>query len=445
MAKVLEMPKLSPTMEEGVLAKWHKKEGDTIGIDDLLAEVETDKATMEFRSFDAGTILKLLVSEGATIKLGQPVAVLGKPGEDASSVAGASAEPPKAEAKEEKPKAEPTEEKPKAESAQPPPSVPPRKRGGTILDRTEYAAEHDAPAGRVLASPFVRKTARELGVDLAGVKGTGPMGRLTPEDVSGAKQAPATPQAQSGAAIVPAPAPVGLALAQPDIQPLSPMRKTIAKRLVESKRNVPHFYLTVDLDVEALTGLRERINKELLADLGERATKVSLNDFVVKACAIALVRVPACNAQFSDEGILTHKRVDVSVAVAVEDGLVTPVVRNADQKSVSAIAREIRELAGRARTKKLKPEEMTNGTFSVSNLGMFGIDQFAAVINPPEGAILAVGQMRHVPVVKDGSVVPGQRMSVTLSCDHRVVDGAVGAAFLSELRALVEHPMQILV
>ena len=230
---------------------------------------------------------------------------------------------------------------------------------------------------------------------------------------------------------------------------MTPMRKTIARRLAEAKATVPHFYLTIDVDVAPLVKLRGQINAELAPKDGAsngdpQATKVSVNDLLIKACALALVRVPECNASFTPEAILIHKRVDVSVAVAIPDGLVTPVVRNADQKSVAAIAREVRELAARARARKLKPEEMADGTFSISNLGMFGIDEFAAVINPPEGAILAVGQVREVPVVANGAVVPGQRLSMTLSCDHRVVDGAIGAAFLAELRRFIEHPMRVL-
>jgi len=240
------------------------------------------------------------------------------------------------------------------------------------------------------------------------------------------------------------------ALAQPDVYPLSMMRKTIARRLTEAKQTVPHFYLRIDVDAGALVDLREDINAELRGDADPHAAdapaplKVSLNDLLVKACALGLVRVPACNAQFTPEAILHHRRVDISVAVAVPDGLVTPVVRNADRKSVVAIAQEVRELASRARSKKLTPAEMTDGTFSISNLGMFGVDEFAAVINPPEGAILAVGQVRDAAIVRDGAIVPGKRMALTLSCDHRVVDGAVGAAFLAELRALLERPMRIL-
>jgi pyruvate dehydrogenase E2 component (dihydrolipoamide acetyltransferase) len=238
-------------------------------------------------------------------------------------------------------------------------------------------------------------------------------------------------------------------LTEPEARPLSMMRKTIARRLSESKKNVPHFYLTIDVDAGALVLLREEINRELSQGKSNGAAegapaKVSLNDLLVKACAAALVRVPECNAQFAGDAILVHKRVDISVAVAIPDGLVTPVVRNADQKSVVAIAREVRDLAARARGKKLRPEEMQDGTFSISNLGMFGIDAFSAVINPPEGAILAVGQTRDVPVVKGGAVVPGKMLALTLSCDHRVIDGAIGAAFLAELRGLLERPMRIL-
>jgi pyruvate dehydrogenase E2 component (dihydrolipoamide acetyltransferase) len=313
-----------------------------------------------------------------------------------------------------------------------------------------------APGGRVLASPYVRKVAREMGLDLTGAHGSGPGGRVIPADLS-SLQTNGTPKPATTTALR-APEPVrgpaaGPALAAPDVYPLSMMRKTIARRLTESKQTVPHFYLTIDVDAEPLTALREEINTELrgAADKASRdkdstaaPLKVSVNDLIVKACAVGLIRVPACNAQFTADAILIHRRVDISVAVAVPDGLVTPVVRNADQKSVVAIAMEVRDLAARARAKKLSLEEMTDGTFSISNLGMFGIDQFSAVINPPEGAILAVGQVRDAAVVKDGAVVAGKRLAMTLSCDHRVVDGAVGAAFLAELRSLLEHPMRIL-
>jgi pyruvate dehydrogenase E2 component (dihydrolipoamide acetyltransferase) len=465
MAKILDMPKLSPTMEEGVLSAWHKKEGDSVGVDDLLADVETDKATMEFRAFDAGTLLKILVPPGSQVKLGQPVAILGSPGEDVSGMAHADA--PAAKAVEvakpsEAPK--PAESAKAAETPKPvatprlpdtlPPPAPRPAPVVNILERTSYPSESARVApttgGRVMASPYVRKVARERGIDLQGAQGTGTGGRVVPADLESMR--PPASQPAAPLARVPSPAaPGALALDQPEVRPLSPMRKTIARRLTESKATVPHFYLSIDVDASELMKLRERINTELASSgagkNGDPAQpmKISLNDLLIKACAVGLARVPECNASFTPEAILVHRRVDISVAVAIPDGLVTPVVRRADQKSVVSIAREVRELASRARARKLKPEEMQDGTFSISNLGMFGIDNFAAVINPPEGAILAVGQVRDVPVVSDdGAVVPGKRMAMTLSCDHRVVDGAVGAAFLAELRRLVEHPLRVL-
>ncbi len=485
MAKILDMPKLSPTMEEGVLATWHKKEGDSVEIDDLLAEVETDKATMEFRSFDKGTILKLLVEPVATVKLGQAVAVLGEKGEDVSALiakAGGNEAPKKEEkpAKDDDTKKKPADDdgaakKPAAddtkESAPPPkeerapankepakPAAPVDK--GNILSRTERdggsspASEGNGkPSERVLASPYVRKVARERGIDLANASGSGEHGRIVPGDLEKLAHGEAAPKSDALAKAAPtAPTSGGLHLAEPEVRKLSPMRKTIARRLTQSKQTVPHFYLTIDVDAEELSALRERINAELAAAAPKpkpgaepvKPEKISVNDLLIKAAAGALVRVPECNASFTEEAILVHRRVDVSVAVAIPDGLVTPVVRNADQKSVVAIAREVRDLASRARAKKLKPEEMSDGTFSISNLGMFGIDSFSAVINPPEGAILAVGQTRDEPVVKNGQVVAGKKLALTLSCDHRVVDGAIGAAFLAELRDLLEHPMRIL-
>jgi len=455
MAKILEMPKLSPTMEEGVLSAWHKSEGDAVAVDDLLAEVETDKATMEFRSFDTGTLLKILAPAGAQVKLGQPVAVLGTPGEDISAIVaqafrGATASaPPKKEA--------PAAPGPSAAAAAPQQQTPAppalrRPSVGHVLDRTAFAPEASveqqptAAGGRVLASPYIRKVAREMGVDLRGAQGSGPGGRLQPSDLEPMRTQGPTSLARATASPVAA---GGAPVDGSDARPLSPMRKAIARRLTESKQTVPHFYLKIDVDASALVALRERINDELRAQdagdaSGSQPLKVTINDLLVKACAVALTRVPDCNASYTPEAILVHKRVDISIAVAIPDGLVTPVVRHADQKSVVAIAREVRELGGRARARKLKPEEMMDGTFSISNLGMFGVDEFAAVINPPEGAILAVGQVREVPVVSGGAVVAGERLALTLSCDHRVVDGAIGAAFLAELRRLIEHPLRVL-
>jgi pyruvate dehydrogenase E2 component (dihydrolipoamide acetyltransferase) len=428
MSKILEMPKLSPTMEEGQISVWHKKEGDVVGVDDLLAEVETDKATMEYRSFDKGTLLKILAPAGSLVKLGQPVAVIGAPGEAVpSTAAGATASPT-----------------PVAAAAPAPVPAP---------APAPVPAPEPAPTngGRVKASPYVRKLARERGLDLGGVAGTGPNGRIVAKDVEGIAATPAPLALTKGG--IKAPVAPG-ELAAPEVRPLSMMRKAIARRLTESKQTVPHFYLSIDIDADPLHHLREQINADLAASAPEGrpsapqssagAPKVSFNDLLVKACAIALVRVPECNAQFTPDAILLHRRVDISVAVAVAEGLVTPVVRDVDEKSVLAIAAEVRELAGRAKAKKLKPEEMANGTFSISNLGMYGIDSFSAVINPPEGAILAVGQVRREPVVKGDAIVPGRRLAMTLSCDHRVVDGAVGATFLKALRQLCEHPTQIL-
>jgi pyruvate dehydrogenase E2 component (dihydrolipoamide acetyltransferase) len=490
MAKILEMPKLSPTMEEGVISAWHKREGDAIEVDDLLAEVETDKATMEFRAFDKGTLLKILAPAGEQVKLGQAVAVVGSPGEDVSVlVAGAqrapsgvalqaaAPPPPPAAPAEKPPLTSPSGTQPLPVAAYAPPTdtaPPPAQRKplvGHALDRTSFAGEpppssalgaQAAPAGqgpagaRVLASPYVRQVARDLGVDLKDARGTGPGGRVLPGDVDAMRSAATaslsivktSPQGDGrapSAITVHTGAQVPGALAEPEVRPLSQMRKAIARRLTESKTTVPHFYLRIDVDAGELVALREKINQEISASDGAGPPfKVSINDLLVKACAVALRRVPECNASFTPDAILVHRRVDISVAVAISEGLVTPVVRSADQKSVVAIARESKDLAARARAKKLKPEEMANGTFSISNLGMFGIDEFAAVINPPEGAILAVGQVREVPAIASGALVTSKRMALTLSCDHRVVDGAIGASFLAELRGLIEHPLRVL-
>lgn len=425
MAKILDMPKLSPTMEEGQISAWHKKVGDSVGVDDLLAEVETDKATMEFRSFDKGTLLAILVPDGSVVKLGQPVAIVGAAGEDVSALvaqAGAASSKPAVA--------------PPAPAATTSPAAPvPAPTAASAAASAPSSQANTSDTGRPKASPYVRKLARERGLALGGVEGSGPGGRIVARDLD------------SLGASSPAPAPARPSAGgdrSTESRPLSMMRKTIARRLTESKQTVPHFYLTIDVDGDPLHELRQKLLEDLGASLGDGAPKLSFNDLLLKAVAIALVRVPSCNASFSADALLFHKRVDLSVAVAVEDGLVTPVVRDADHKSVLEIAREVRELAKRARDKKLRPEEMAGGTFSVSNLGMFGIDEFSAVINPPEGAILAVGQMRREPVVRGEAVVPGRRMAMTLSCDHRVIDGAVGAAFLAELRKLLEHPSQIL-
>jgi pyruvate dehydrogenase E2 component (dihydrolipoamide acetyltransferase) len=416
MAKVLGLPKLSPTMEEGTLVRWAKKEGDTVEVDDLIAEVETDKATMEFRAFDKGVLLKLLVAEGASLKPDEPVAILGRAGESVTDVQVGSAVPaaaaPAAQA-----------------SAAPAPSAP-----ATNGKHTDVIA---TTPGRVLASPLVRRMARERDVDLTSVSGSGPKGRIVLRDLESQVPAQAPVQAKAPAPVQ-APAPSAQAEGS-RLVPLNGMRKTIAARLTQSKRDIPHFYLSVDIEASALEAMRKQVNEALTAE-----EKVSINDFILKACASALKRVPNCNASFEGEHIRYFEHADISVAVSVPDGLVTPVLRNAEQKSIAQISREVRELAAKAKEKKLKPEDMAGGTFSVSNLGMFGIDEFAAVIRPPEAAILAVGAIRDVPVVKGGAVVPGRMMSLTLSCDHRVIDGALGAELLKQIRTLLEKPLALL-
>jgi pyruvate dehydrogenase E2 component (dihydrolipoamide acetyltransferase) len=417
MAKLIGLPKLSPTMEEGTLAKWSKQEGDKVSIDDLLAEVETDKATMEFRSFDKGVLLKILAPEGSVLVMDAPVAIIGKAGEDISAlIAEAEAWSSKTASAPEEPASQPdTEPAPKVAPAAPAP-VARATPAPVVIPRV-------ASSGRVMASPLVRRLARERSIDLARIPGTGPRGRIIKRDLDAALSGvrPRPPRRAARA------------------EPLSSMRRTIARRLTESKQQVPHFYLTVDIDAEPLMAARADVNQEL----AERGEKVSVNDLIIKAVAVALGRMPEVNASFMGDSIHYHQNVDVSVAVSVPDGLVTPVIRDADYKSVSEISREVKELAGRARDKKLMPEEMMNGTFSVSNLGMFGVEEFSAVINPPEGAILAVGTVREEPVVRGGAVVPGKRMRMTMSCDHRVIDGALGAQWLKMLTGLLEHPIKL--
>ena len=417
MAKLIGLPKLSPTMEEGTLAKWAKQEGDKVSIDDLLAEVETDKATMEFRSFDKGVLLKILAPEGSVLVMDAPVAIIGKAGEDISALV-AEAEAWSAGGGSE-------DSAPEPEAAAAPAVAAPSAPAPAVSSPAPAPAPAPVPSagGRIMASPLVRRIARERSIDLARVPGTGPRGRIIKRDLDAALSGvrPRPPRRA------------------PRAEPLSSMRRTIARRLTESKQQVPHFYLTVDIDAEPLMSARADVNQEL----AERGEKVSVNDLIIKAVAVALGRMPEVNASFMGDSIHYHQNVDVSVAVSVPDGLVTPVIRDADYKSVSEISREVKALAAKARDKKLMPEEMMNGTFSVSNLGMFGVEEFSAVINPPEGAILAVGTVRSEPVVRGGSVVPGKRMRMTMSCDHRVIDGALGAQWLKVLTDLLEHPIKL--
>ena len=496
MAQLLEMPKLSDTMKEGVVRKWQKKEGDKIAPGDLVAEVETDKATMDFESFDEGVILKLLVKDGSTVPVGAPIAILGKAGEDITAAlaeaqkrsggsAGAAA-PAAPAAKADAPVAKsaagqpaqgdkPTSAKAAAANAQPAaaskPAAAPKSAAPAAAPTAKPAAARPAAqpvngssAGtKVLASPLARRLATDLGVDLRGITGTGPGGRIVERDVKAASEGggaqssgaeAAAPQAseESSAAVPRADASLPHPLAperrnetrpatwapaaEDQTVPLSLMRKTIARRLVESKTTIPHFYLTADADMESAMAFREQV-KEV------HGAKLSVNDLIIKAAALALRRVPEANAGWTEEGIVRFGRVDIGMAVAIEDGLVTPVIRSADVKTLGQIAAEAQDLAKRARDRKLKVEDMTGSTFSISNLGMMGIKDFSAIINPPEAAILAVGAVRKEPVVKNDQVVVGQRMSLTLSCDHRVVDGALGARLLQAIVAILERPITL--
>jgi len=426
MASIITMPKLSPTMEEGTLAKWTKKEGDKIAPGDVIAEVETDKANMEFPLEDEGVLLKLLVQEGATVKLGDPVAVLGEAGEDPAK---AMKELSTVDSR------QPTVQKTPEKEAQvaPPAAVretpaKPEKGNGQQLSTVDRGL-----STRILASPFARKLALEKGLDLRRISGTGPRGRIVMRDIE-----------EAAAQVREAPSPaVAYAPSHEDqLIPASQMRKTIARRLVEAKREIPHIYLTAEATVDKLLALREQIN-----EIGD--VKISVNDLVVKALAMALRRVPEANVSWTADGLLRHGGVHVGMAVSLPDnGLITPVVRDADQKSIGTLARETRSLAERARAKKLKPEEYAGGSATVSNLGMYGVREFVAIINPPESVILAVGTTEKRPIVveKDGrdTVEIARRMTLTLSCDHRVVDGVLGAQLLAEVIKLLEKPMGML-
>lgn len=440
MATLIVMPRLSPTMEEGVLAKWTKKEGDKIAPGDIIAEVETDKANMDFPLEDEGVLLKLLVKSGDTVKLGAPVAILGDKGEDVSALlkeisggaptAKAAAAPAPAAAS-----------APAAAPAAAPAVVP-------AIAAPVPAAAPVVSDGRITASPLARRLAGDSGLDIRAIAGSGPGGRIIKRDIERAlSQKAATPPAAAPApsqvAAAPASAPAAMFPGDEQV-PMSMMRRTAGKRLVEAKQTVPHFYLTSEAPMDALWQFREQLNRAAVASGGE---KVSVNDLILKALARALRVVPQANRSVAADGVsdIKHERVDISVAVALDDGLITPVVRNADQKSVGAIAKEVKDLAARGRDKRLRPEEYTGGTFSLTNLGMFGIREFYAIINPPESGILAVGAVEKRPVVVeiDGKdeVRIERRLTLTLSCDHRVIDGALGAKLLAEVVRGLREPM----
>jgi pyruvate dehydrogenase E2 component (dihydrolipoamide acetyltransferase) len=421
------MPALSPTMTEGTLAKWHVKEGDDVSAGDVIAEIETDKATMEVEAVDEGKVGRLLVSEGTEgVAVNEPIALLLEEGEDASALEGAAGGKAKAAPA-------PTAPAPKAETK---PAAAPA--GAKAQPARAGGNGHDD--NRMFASPLARRMAQQSGLDLGGIAGSGPHGRVVKRDVEMALTGGA-PRAKAAAAPMRMPA---SAEAQPfepafDLQPLSSMRRIIAQRLQLSKQTIPHFYLTVDCEIDALLDLRKRLN-----DKADGAYKLSVNDLVIKICGLALKKVPAANASYTDQGLKLYKTADVAVAVAIDGGLITPIVRDAANKGLEAISVAMKDLAARARDGKLKPEEFQGGTFSISNLGMYGIKQFDAVINPPQGAILAIGAGEQRPVVRNGALAVATVMSCTLSCDHRVVDGAVGEEFLQVFKAMVEEPMAML-
>ncbi|MGB1388914.1 MAG: pyruvate dehydrogenase complex dihydrolipoamide acetyltransferase [Paracoccaceae bacterium] len=429
------MPALSPTMEEGTLAKWLVKEGDTVSSGDLLAEIETDKATMEFEAVDEGTIGKILVPEGTEgVKVNTAIAILLEDGESANDIGSTPAATPEA-----------------APAAETPAEAAP---AATAPAAPAPAAPVAASGERIFASPLARRIAAQKGLDLAQITGTGPRGRIVKADVEGVTAAPtqaADPAAAPAPSAAPAAAPTGpsadtiakmYADRDYDEIPLDGMRKTIAARLTEAKQTIPHFYLRRDIQLDALLKFRGDLNKQLEG----RGVKLSVNDFIIKACALALQTVPAANAVWAGDRMLQLKPSDVAVAVAIDGGLFTPVLKDADAKSLSALSSEMKDLAARARDRKLAPHEYQGGSFAISNLGMFGIDNFDAVINPPHGAILAVGSGVKKPVVgKDGELTVATVMSVTLSVDHRVIDGALGAELLKAIVENLENPMLMLV
>jgi pyruvate dehydrogenase E2 component (dihydrolipoamide acetyltransferase) len=416
------MEALSPTMEEGRLVEWKKQEGDAVTVGEILAEVETDKAVMDLQARAAGVLLKQVIAPGTTVAVSSLVGVIGAKGEDITGLlTGGGAKPPEAAVV--KPTSPPpATAAPPTSSAASPATVAPAPASGAPVSST-----------RLKASPLARKIAADKGLDLNRVRGSGPEGRIVIRDLEG-QTASAAP-APSGPRT--APRPTGEPFT--DI-PLTQLRKTIVKRLSQSIGPIPTFYLTTEVDMERVTEAREALNARAEADKGQ---KVSFNDIIIKATALALRQHPACNAWWQDDRIRYWNEVHVSVAVAIEDGLITPVVRNADLKSLREIAVEVRDLAGRARERRLQPEEYTGGTFSISNLGMFEIDQFTAVINPPEAGILAIGTIVAKPVAEGGQIAVRRRMRVTMSCDHRVIDGATGAGFLGTLKQMLENPLAL--
>jgi pyruvate dehydrogenase E2 component (dihydrolipoamide acetyltransferase) len=429
------MPALSPTMEEGTLAKWHVKKGDNVKSGDVIAEIETDKATMEVEAVDEGVVEDILIPEGSEgVKVNTPIARLAGEGDSAPAPA-PKAEAPPAPAKAPEPA--------RAEAPKPAPAPTPA---------AAPAPAKAADGGRIFASPLARRLAEQKGIDLSAMQGSGPHGRIVKADIDKAQPGAAPAKAPAGGpGAAPATAPAarehktleqqGIAPGRYDLIPLDGMRKTVARRMTDSFRDVPHFPLTIDLEIDGLLAARTRINQLL----EKEGVKVSVNDMVMKAAAVALKRVPEANASYTPEGIAMHHHADIAMAVAVPGGLITPIIRAAETKGLAQIAKEAKDLAARARDKKLKPEEFQGGTFSVSNLGMFGIKTFASIINEPQGAILSVGVGEKRPVVRGDKLEIATVMSVTLTCDHRVVDGAIGARWLEAFKALIEEPLTMIV
>jgi pyruvate dehydrogenase E2 component (dihydrolipoamide acetyltransferase) len=450
MATNILMPALSPTMTEGTLARWLKKEGDTITAGDVIAEIETDKATMEVEAVDEGVLGKILVADGTEgVAVNAPIAILVEAGEAVPSGAA--------------PKSAPAE--PAPETADSSPKMPATVASAPVAPASAVTApvapviNGHAPAAhgeRIFASPLARRMAQQSGIALDALKGTGPNGRIVRADIEAAQKggpkpvaaapAPAVAATPATAAKAPAPAaprPVAVVAAPHRLVPNTNMRKTIARRLSEAKQTIPHFYVSSDIELDAMLKLRADLNARSPKE-GAGAFKLSVNDLIIKAAAVALRRVPNANSSYTEDAVVLYDDVDISVAVATDSGLITPIIRRADQKGLAVISNEMKDLAGRARAGKLKPEEFQGGSFSISNLGMYGVKSFSAIINPPQGAILAVGAGELRPVVRDGTVVPAMVMTCTLSVDHRVIDGAIGAELLAAFKSIVQDPMSLM-
>jgi pyruvate dehydrogenase E2 component (dihydrolipoamide acetyltransferase) len=433
MAINILMPALSPTMTEGTLARWLKKEGDAIKSGDVIAEIETDKATMEVEAVDEGVLGKILVADGtAGVAVNAPIAILIEDGETAPSAPAPAA------------------------AASPAPAAPaPVAAAPASAPALAPVANGHAPGERIFASPLAKRMAKQAGLSLDGIAGTGPNGRIVKADIEAAqktgKEAPKpsaavapAPAAAATPAAASAPAPKAAPITAPHkLVPHTTMRRVVARRLTESKQQVPHFYVNADIEIDALLKLRAQLNAKSAKD-GPAAFKLSVNDLIIKAVAAALRRVPGANVSYTDEGTAFYDDVDISIAVAIDGGLITPIIRKADQKGLSTISNEMKDLAARAKTGKLKPEEFQGGGFSISNLGMFGVKSFSAIINPPQGGILAVGAGEPRPVVKDGAVVIATVMSCTISVDHRVIDGAVAAEWMAAFKAIVQDPLSLM-